>query len=428
MVLHRTDRAWRKSLYGDYLTEAATYQSVEYSPSPAATQHGAWITFPNGYRFRSPTGHSRSHVLLSPGSSQDTNGYEIRLDGTRPVYRRWTSPGGYGWDNFFTGNFIYRLDADPCGIPNILNSPRFVTDESNEAVTKSLNKIGDQKVNIGENLATLGQTARMFLNPVKSFLDLARKYRDLPVGREIPWGQIARMNYRELVQGRFGPGFAQRYLEYVYGFAPLMQDIYETSELMKSQAKAPLLMNGRAKASRSGSMPSSDYVNYHLEHTESWDSITFNADTRVTLWAKLKEGYEFTRKLSQLGLVNPQSLVWELVPFSFVIDWALPIGPVLSAMNAPAGLDFVGGSISRRVKASIDYSITGWPVGPHIVFTDNRAATGRIVYDGYQRNPIDNWPRPGLWYNEDPLGINRSGSDRIVKAMALAIAALPRSL
>lgn len=427
-MMHRTQRAWRKTLYGASLSENATYQSVEYTPDPAPLERGAWLDMGNGHRFRRPTGLSRSHVLLSPGSAQDSQGYEIRLDGTRPVYRRTTSEGGYGSDNFFTGNFIFRLDKDPCGIPNILNSPRFVTDESNEAVTKSLNKIGDQKVNIGENLATLGQTARMFLNPVKSFVDLARKYRDLPVGREIPWSQIARMSYRDLVHGRFGPGFAQRYLEYVYGFAPLMQDIYESSELMKSQAKKPLLMNGRHKASRSGSMSPSDYVNYYLEQTESWDSINFNADTRVTLWAKLKEGYEFTRKLSQLGLVNPQSLVWELVPFSFVIDWALPIGPVLSAMNAPAGLDFVGGSISRRVKATIDYSITGWPYGPHIVFTDNRAATGRITYDGYQRNPITSWPRPGLWYNEDPLGTHRSGSDRIVKALALAIAALPRSL
>lgn len=406
------------------ISSTSSDDTVEYWSVPSLVK-GQWVEYPSGFRFRLPTNYGKAHIKLSRGSSYYIKEERYVLGKLYQTIVRESSPGGYKFGNFFSGNFIYRLDGE-VGIPNVLGPPRLVTDERNEAVTKSLNDIADQKVNIGENLATLGQTARLFINPMRSFVNLAKSYHRLPVGRELPWGKLARMTYRDLVRGKYGSKIAEKYLEYVYGFKPLMQDIYEISELAKSQAKHPLLINGRGSASRSGSASDKYYNNISTGQDEYWEDISYVSKTRATLWAKLKDEYALTRTLNQLGLLNPASLAWELVPLSFVIDWALPIGPVLQAMTAPAGLDFVGGSVSRRVSAAWSYRID--KQASYNITLESRPADGAFAYNGYVRERINNWPRAGLWFAPDPLGLHRDGSDRSIKGLALAIARLPRSL
>jgi hypothetical protein len=66
--------------------------------------------------------------------------------------------------------------------------------------------------------------------------------------------------------------------------------------------------------------------------------------------------------LSGLGLTSPVALAWELVPFSFVVDWFLPIGPMLGAFSAFQGLTFVRGYktyyTERTVFLNIDQTFS----------------------------------------------------------------------
>jgi len=56
--------------------------------------------------------------------------------------------------------------------------------------------------------------------------------------------------------------------------------------------------------------------------------------------------------MSQTGFLNPINLVWEILPFSFVVDWFLPIGPYLEAASAFNGLEFVDGSQTQFTRAN----------------------------------------------------------------------------
>jgi hypothetical protein len=40
---------------------------------------------------------------------------------------------------------------------------------------------------------------------------------------------------------------------------------------------------------------------------------------------------------ASLGLTNPLELIWERIPYSFVVDWFLPIGGWLSTLDADFG-------------------------------------------------------------------------------------------
>jgi hypothetical protein len=56
-----------------------------------------------------------------------------------------------------------------------------------------------------------------------------------------------------------------------------------------------------------------------------------------------------------LGLTNPVSLAWELLPFSFVVDWAWPLGDYFSQFDALAGVEVKGYSMSNLTKIRVKY-------------------------------------------------------------------------
>jgi hypothetical protein len=61
----------------------------------------------------------------------------------------------------------------------------------------------------------------------------------------------------------------------------------------------------------------------------------------------------FKNKMSQLGLNSPVSLAWELIPYSFVVDWFLPIGQALEDLSKFEGLVFDSGYKTQLTKTYI---------------------------------------------------------------------------
>lgn len=50
-------------------------------------------------------------------------------------------------------------------------------------------------------------------------------------------------------------------------------------------------------------------------------------------------------RTNQLGLVNPAAVAWELVPFSFLVDWFIGVGSWLNGLT-----DFVGLSLQKSFR------------------------------------------------------------------------------
>jgi hypothetical protein len=71
----------------------------------------------------------------------------------------------------------------------------------------------------------------------------------------------------------------------------------------------------------------------------------------VEVFYKIDEGA--VNPANVFGLTNPLIVAWELVPFSFVADWFLPIGKTLENLTATNGLTFVGGyTVTKRTDSS----------------------------------------------------------------------------
>lgn len=383
---------------------------------------GTWITFADGSRFRRSTNYARYRVMAERRDSALSVG---RRTVNNYAWRAETGPGGYGFTNFFSGNFIYAFNGE-LDLPSILGAPAFSSNARNKAVVSALNDLGDNKAQIGENLATFAQIVRMFKNPTRLFYNGVKALKNDSTMRK-----FLRMSYRDLRRAGIPEVIAQKYLEYVYGFKPLMQDIYGVYELTKEFGQKPLLLRGTGRAFETGTVNKKIQYPINIGSTtnrvDSWLNTRFQSRTNVTLWARLNDDYQVLRVLNQMGLLNPASFVWELVPFSFIVDWALPLGPFFSALSAPTGLTFVNGSVSRRLTAVWDGSISYPAVAGYQAYSI-KPGTSQFRYDGYRREAITSWPVPRPFYDADPLRLAADGSDRVFKALALAVVNSPTLL
>lgn len=129
------------------------------------------------------------------------------------------------------------------------------------------------------------------------------------------------------------------WLEYHLGWKPLIGDIYNCVDVLQ-RGLPPFRVRGRAR-----DIYESTYVN----------------DASTTRWVRQQIHVQYQAMVTvsdpnlwqanQLGLINPAVVAWELVPFSFVLDWFLPIGDFLSQYT-----DFVGLTLSQ--SATTYYVIT----------------------------------------------------------------------
>lgn len=54
--------------------------------------------------------------------------------------------------------------------------------------------------------------------------------------------------------------------------------------------------------------------------------------------------------LAEFGLENPARLAWDLLPYSFVLDWAFPIGTWLDMQTALCGLSVSSASVKNTTN------------------------------------------------------------------------------
>jgi hypothetical protein len=149
---------------------------------------------------------------------------------------------------------------------------------------------------------------------------------------------------REEQKTRFGQFTADTWLEYSYGWKPLLQDVFEHAEAF---ANAGIQHSGCLRVGR-GRSKTEKVTNYIEPHGQ----LAVDRKIKSTKWIEYKVWYQIPDGVldyaAVFGLNNPLSVAWEVVPFSFVADWFIPIGTALENITAYDGLQFHHGMKSIR--------------------------------------------------------------------------------
>lgn len=143
-----------------------------------------------------------------------------------------------------------------------------------------------------------------------------------------------------------------------------------------------------------------------------WEDVSHDVtlSARCGIFATVES--EFIATATRLGLTDPLTIGWELVPYSFVVDWAMPVGNFLLALSARQGLVFDGGYISYKRRGTakgrryLPASYNGWE-------TTGVANGYEAEYEEYFRETLGSFPMPSL-YAKNPF---RTGN--VMSAIAL---------
>jgi hypothetical protein len=209
--------------------------------------------------------------------------------------------------------------------------------ECQKALAKALGKFNSligPSAGLGIDAAEHGQALKMI---EKRGLMLLRFVRALKKGRfNDAWKAIRDRVPREPPKGLHrAKGFANNFLEWHFGWSPLISDIYHAIEVLQSPISTLWV-----RARSTYKLP----IQYTVFRD---DQVVFSAETitqlyRIELGAGIYVSNPNLRLATQLGVVNPAALAWEVVPFSFLVDWFVPVGNFLSQWTDHLGLTLQG--------------------------------------------------------------------------------------
>lgn len=141
---------------------------------------------------------------------------------------------------------------------------------------------------------------------------------------------------------------ASNWLEYQYGWKPLLSDIKGTLE-----AHARFIAENREVVTVRGSATTERQTESAIMGPlmTSFSGISpFQVGKIESRYIdRLRYGLRFKLDdptvafMSQTGFLNPINVAWELIPFSFVLDWFIPIGPYLESFSTFKGFKFIDG-------------------------------------------------------------------------------------
>lgn len=269
-----------------------------------------------------------------------------------------------------------------------------------EALQSFLGKINSTKLNIAQIFAERQQTVDLIATNVGRIAGL---YSDLRHGRN----PFTNRSSKPLKRG--SKDLANRWLEYSYGWVPLVQDVYDAIELQSLHPPSGLVKSKKSRYITKvfHSVPKGN----PYENMESFSTETRTRGCTCTIRARVTLDNPNLTFATSTGLTNPALLAWELLPYSFVVDWFLPVGNWLEMQTALLGVTLTDVSTTRtcRFRGDSEVSTTLKPGHP-----GSGGGRGRGSYIQINKERVLSIPPLSLPKLKNPLSVGHA-----ISALAL---------
>jgi len=256
-------------------------------------------------------------------------------------------------------------------------------------VNSCLSRLRQNKMEIGTELAELRETSSYL---ARRSVDLARALIMIKKGQVFKGVKKGFGNKSFHLLSKLkdvdSKVLARTWLESQYAVTPLVYSVYDGFKLAQEGISKSLSVSASAKR------------NVQQSHEYSWPKTStlsiaqWKGSSQVDLRIKLR-GYINDPEMDfakQLGLYNPLQIIWELVPFSFVVDWILPVGDFLTALSGPKGLDFLGGYTSIKATQSLTYRYHDDKTKTGYGYLSDTVRKGKCSGEGYRRIKFSSFP------------------------------------
>lgn len=358
-------------------------------------------------------------------------------DRSRPFsYTRYLDGNGTGPDRYIASTLV---------IPDFLEP---------KAINKLLLEIKGQKVNLSQAFAERQQTIDLVAGITDDIYKKILAFRSLKGAKW--WSKFKKMMAKQRASNPTVPlsryvtnltrpvpvrprkqrrprkgadltdeRITQDWLAFQYGLLPLMSDAYGIMAALDEREKADSHFYRSYQKTKVGQLINAEREDLYQMYVLRANGINVIYRTSTFYGVSAECQFEIENdliaNLGSLGVINPAVLAWELLPFSFVVDWFLPVGNYLNAMDATAGWKFLSGSVSKVAK--LEGSIVGmrstfWhhlPKGMSAEVENLSRAPSRLFK--FERQVMSNFPGPRMpeWKNPITLGHFANASALLVQ-------------
>lgn len=233
-----------------------------------------------------------------------------------------------GNPNSVSGNALQFKSTTPSWVFTHLNKMGDSVYEN--AYYKMFSQVDTFRTNLAEFIASRQQTLDMITEKVRGLIKVTRAIR--------------RGNIRELKR-MFGKrpkskDFAGRFLEYSFGWVPLVSDAYMLANNLHEPPKGEFETRARSASSANS---------WSTWYSSVWNgSVDMVARCCIKLRCRVKSAAQ--QFLRDYGITDPALLAWEMMPYSFVVDWFYPVGSYLQHRSTFDGIEIT------RSSVTVDYT------------------------------------------------------------------------
>lgn len=298
------------------------------------------------------------------------------------------------------------------------SSEVFSNAADSQARSRCISAIQRLHTNVAQNVGEYKQVNGMFLSTARRFAaaysalrrgDVSGFTRNVSIRRR---DQQNLLNYGPMSIRKWAPNL---WLEYSYGWSPLCSDMYDVITSFYKRVEEGYTM----VAEGSRNIVTVDYSAYgQNDGTTTYQTVYKRRYVRYKVWYEIDNAR--LANMSSWGLTNPALLAWELLPYSFVVDWFLPVGDWLSQVGYSVGLYF-----KKGVKSGVAENTYARIYGPRPpTSTYVYRSRGNDVYQDtrFQRVKLTTFPAaPRPRFDKDGLR-----GKRIANALALLAQAFNR--
>jgi hypothetical protein len=312
-----------------------------------------------------------------------------------------TQPGNSGYSNL---QKVYS-ESQP-GYNSVIDPGADWTSKlQGDASRKVLNNMKDQSFNAAQALAERKQTADLF---AKTATRVAKAITSLRKGDMLGAARGLGVVPPKRAKRRFNKSFAKgqadavgnAWLELQYGWKPLLSDVFGAAEhLAKSNNNAMRgKVHGRAQRQETVTTTTNRSVSPYKGYDKTVSTGTAKVSIRYTILFEVSSPTE--QSLSKLGISNPLLLAWELLPYSFVADWFLPVGSWLGSLDATKGLTFKAGSYAyyrswdESTSTEFSFGDPGYKSEGFEISGTRKVSVKRVPIAGFPSAPFPSFKNP----------------------------------
>lgn len=299
-------------------------------------------------------------------------------------------------------------------------------DEATSKVHSKAQKARDDDFNGAVFLAEMPSVVKMFANTAGRVVnayhavtrgDLQRARKALGVTRG----------------GQPGKASANNWLELKFGWAPLLDDIYNGAKKLANVLHDPTrswTVKGNATRTVKETHLLESFVSAYFPNPGTYiktEELSAQMGVRFTVQN------EMIVHAAATGFTNPMNIAWQTLPSSFVLDWIVDVGGWLRQFSSFHGMQFVDGWVTVKGKTTVMCAYPGGSFTTYKYHSEYNGA-GELVYiqdvdyvftrtgsqivsetSGMRRDPMSEFPSPVL-----PRFNPRLNWDKLVTVVAMA--------